>query len=280
MAKSYLAIASVKKIEVIDDGNPNGGVYLWAHLGCPELEIDYYLYDWRKELQTGQVIEARLPFFYSLFHKSGVTNQQVVRFNFNIASGPLNGPLESNATAGINVNLSTNSPDTTWWIETHANRLGGGTIKIKINFDLKTIPFNHETNRVPCAWGCSEVNGGGSAVDLTAPSRKINDYPIGEDGTRFLKGVWRTDYNQLGSVGNDQISSLVGGAHGECVVILHEHAFNDPAFSRGRRQEILLRREIVNLPAMGPIIRFPPQPTLDNQVSAVEVAVLKPPPIH
>lgn len=280
MAKSYIAIVNVKEIEILDDGNPNGGVLLWAHLGCPELDINYYIYDWKNELRTGQVIKTSLPLFRSLFRKSGVTNKPIVRFDFRIASGPLNGPMESGATAGININLSTNSPDTAWWIETHAISSRGGTVKVKISFDLKTLPFDFETSRYPSAWGCSEVNGRGAVVNLTAPGRKVDTYPLGDNGTRFQKGVWRTNYDQLGAVGNDQISSLVGGGPGECVVILYEHAFNDPAFSTGRRQEVILRREVINLPAMGPILRFPPLPTLDNQVSAVEVAIEKPRPIH
>ena len=295
MSQSYIVQVTVTKIEIIDDGNPHGGLELWGQLFCEPLGIHYAVYDYRKTFNTGDVIKAPPFLFRSLFTQVVVTDQKVVRFRWHIANGqkpakPGEGGIlgEYQSThlgveVPLDIDLSKISPQTNWYIETHAVHAAGGVAKVRISFDMKTMPFDHNTNRFPSVWGCSGVNGSGAAVDLTPASRRVDAYPMGSDSSqRFQKMVWRTDFNQMAPVGNDHIRSLVGTcrAHAVCVVILYEHAFGAPNFDSGRREEIVLGQKVLNLTPNGLFIRWPPAPNLDNKVSAVEVALFRPPVIN
>ncbi|MER8825910.1 hypothetical protein NKH73_03100 [Mesorhizobium sp. M0938] len=284
MPKSYIASISVSQIDVVDDGNPSGGLLLWSRLGCSLLDINYYLFDYQNPVKSGDTVKSRPGLFQSLFTKTSVSSKPKVQFEFEISgSHQLNGQSIYHATATMDIDLSKNSEDTVWWLETHANSKYGGTAKVKIHFRMKTYAVDYATDGFPTVWGCRDTYGRGPIVNLVASERKVDAYPIGEDSGNFQRGVWRTNYDQLGAVGNDQISSLVGGTSGSCVVFLYEHAFGDPKFASGMKKVIRVGGvydRVANLPYMGTMIPWPPKPTMNDRISSVEVAIPVPPPIH
>lgn len=287
----------VKKIEVLDDGNPTGPVHLQCALNCQQLELGYF--HSRRVANTGDVTPSR-PFFFEPLHRHvNLPTSPHLRFELNINANPayvgsgIGWPNQwfFNATAHIDIDLNSVGTKTTWVIETHATS-ATGLAKVRIHFDM-VKHSNAMPGTSPNVWGFKDSNGQGAAVNLTARERYTPDEYPDTSGTHsqvvLYPGVWRTDTHQLGAVGDDAMSSLIGnrlGGFSYYLAVLYEKSFEAHRSSPGRKEAVVLGAAssssqyhraaswVRNLSA-GRIMRWPPAPSMNDRISAVEIGIVQ-----
>jgi hypothetical protein len=164
--------------------------------------------------------------------------------------------------------------------------------KVRIHFDMVKYS-NAMPATSPTVWGFKDSNGQGASVNLTARERYTPDEYPDTSGTNsqavLHPGVWRTNAHQLGAVGNDAMSSLVGNRLGglhHYLAVLYEKSFEEHQSSPGRKEAVLLGAAssssqyhraaswVRNLSA-GRIMRWPPAPTMNDRISAVEIGIVQ-----
>ena len=282
---SYAMATKVTSIEVIDDGvNGQGadhGLRLWTYDPVDITEgaqVDFRL---RRKLKTGDKINPAIVLNSLYSHKDVVKEKQ--NFNFTVERPIAGDPWGAQATVHIELDPAKILGDCVWYIETHAaSRTKPGVSKIKIWFTTKTLKASTDI----MAMGGNIIafkdrDCQGNFLKLTDTKFSVKATPHGDKAglPKLSDYIYRIGAKDLGALGNDAMSSIAYMNADNCYVWLYEHDFDDPRFPTGRSRRFTglprWNATYANLQADG--LQRLPDNSLNDKVSAMEVAVRKPP---
>lgn len=279
---SYAVSLKVTKIEVIDDGNNGKGAF--HKLAFPRTYADdsYFV---NRVLTTGQTIEVPVFFQRSLYTKKYIQSAGDRSYWLSVER-PSPGDLwPPRVAVPLSIDPSKSLGDTIWYIETHSSSKNSPNVsKIKIWFTLKTLKIAVDMARLSTGMvAFADRDCQGTSVELVGGQVQPDGYrPRGDTaGMGEFSQVTRYSVSDLRQMGNDAMSSLgVSGAEG--FVWIYEHDFSDPQFASGRSRRFgpfqKWQATYINL-VDGVTTTFPDR-SLDNQVSAIEAAIMRRSPVH
>lgn len=283
----YSISTKVTKIEVIDDGVGGAGathdLRLWTygrHSITQAAEVDFRL---RRSLKTGDVIET-IPLLSALYsHKDIIKHPQ--EFHFTVRREIPGDVWGASASAKIELDPARILGDCIWYIETHAaSRTKPGVSKIKIWFKTKTQKIPIDVMAISGnIVAFSDRDCQGSYLKLTDQKFSVRSSPHGDTSNLPVLSdhIYRIRKRDLGALGDNAMSSIGYYNADSFYVWLYEHDFESPLFSSGRSRRFTglprWNATYANLASDG-LLRWPDN-SLDNKVSAMEVAMRRPPDI-